>query len=342
MDYYTDNDTTGVLLNGVPIPHTHSPQTTMGHASTEDAALLVPGRNTVTFGLENWGGPSGLNLSGSFSYEVPRDLPHVMFYDDFGGNLSAWTGKLALGGSHSGAIVDDPLHPGNKVLSFTATSQGGDVFSTTELHLEQGMEYVFSLDYLGKEISGVSPPDNFGGFAGLSDVIDDPGLAMNDPAQDRTWIFGTSANVPYLRAQMIDDGEWHHYSYAFTWDRDEIGARDDILHIMLEDFNEFRIAGDVFFDNIKLELVRDPAALDGDLNGDGFVGRGDLDAVLMDWGNSPPLLSYTDPSGDDLVGQGDLDIVLSNWGKGTSPVPEPATLSLLTLGGLALMRRKRR
>ena len=51
-----------------------------------------------------------------------------------------------------------------------------------------------------------------------------------------------------------------------------------------------------------------------------------------------------DPSGDGFVSQPDLDLVLTNWGQGTppgAPVPEPATLWLLGLSGLALVRRRR-
>ena len=82
----------------------------------------------------------------------------------------------------------------------------------------------------------------------------------------------------------------------------------------------------------------------GDLNVDGFVGQADLDIVLGVWGQSvPPADGRADPSSDGFVGQADLDTVLGNWGHGTllPAIPEPVTLSLLTVGGLTLGKRRR-
>jgi len=95
-----------------------------------------------------------------------------------------------------------------------------------------------------------------------------------------------------------------------------------------------------FFDvsrNTVLSVVE--AELTGDLDGDGFVGIGDLNIVLGNWNRSvlPGLRLQGDPDGDGFVGIQDLNLVLGNWNAGAPPpahhafIPEPATATLFCL-----------
>ena len=84
--------------------------------------------------------------------------------------------------------------------------------------------------------------------------------------------------------------------------------------------------------------------IDGDLDGDGFVGISDLNLVLGNWNlNVPPADPLADPSNDGFIGIEDLNTVLGNWNAGTPPtagaVPEPASLALLAMLGPAMFRR---
>ena len=83
--------------------------------------------------------------------------------------------------------------------------------------------------------------------------------------------------------------------------------------------------------------------LGGDLTSDGFVGQGDLDVLLDNWGASVPAGNLPDLSGDGLIGQDDLDVVLRDWGQGAhAHAPEPITAVTRALGLLVLAQRARR
>jgi len=130
----------------------------------------------------------------------------------------------------------------------------------------------------------------------------------------------------------------------------EIGADDEYLTIVSLPGSEnpslynFSILGDP-------QLIFSEGggpSLDGDLNGDGFVGGDDLDIVRSFWGQNVDQgnLLQGDPSNDGFVGGDDLDIVRANWGQGTPPattsVPEPSACVLLVGGLLAAFAPRRK
>jgi MYXO-CTERM domain-containing protein len=86
----------------------------------------------------------------------------------------------------------------------------------------------------------------------------------------------------------------------------------------------------------------------GDANNDGSVNVGDLGILAANWQQTDMFgkeWSTGDFTGDDLVNVGDLGVLAANWGWTGSPAgdpaPEPASLTLLLLGGLAMLRRRR-
>lgn len=87
-----------------------------------------------------------------------------------------------------------------------------------------------------------------------------------------------------------------------------------------------------------------PFFLEGDLNGDGLVGSGDLDIVRAYWGQSVSVGDFGsgDANADGVVGSADLDIIRANWGStAAAAVPEPGVVGLLAvvLMGVVLRRK---
>jgi hypothetical protein len=78
----------------------------------------------------------------------------------------------------------------------------------------------------------------------------------------------------------------------------------------------------------------------GDANLDGEVGIADLAAIADHYGDDWEMGDFNQ---DGQVGIADLAALADNYGRTClrNPVPEPVSLSLLAVGGLALLRRRR-
>jgi hypothetical protein len=98
-------------------------------------------------------------------------------------------------------------------------------------------------------------------------------------------------------------------------------------------------------DNVVLSFSVVPP-LRGDYDGDGNVAQGDLDQILLFWGEDSEMHSaFTGFGATGIIDQNELDAVLLNWGAGlplgSAVVPEPpsAFVALAVVGCCLVARR---
>lgn len=159
---------------------------------------------------------------------------------------------------------------------------------------------------------------------------------MDYDANDTDYEVGLSDHDSGSGIFVLDGGNWKLAGLGLYRTPTTVSTR----------FNKNYFASIPDYDDWMLGFL--PEFLLGDANRDGVVSAGDYAAVQTYFGNvgGPGLLG--DANGDGVVSAGDYASVQANFGNtaasssAVSLVPEPTTISLLCMGSVYVLRRKRK
>ena len=272
---------------------------------------------------------------------------------------------------HSGGIDDPITSVSDGVASITTTSSTGKYNRDTGFRRSTG----FTVDWREREISHSSAntgmairfvaenPDD--PAAGMGIVIKVHGRANADNTKGRVTLAWSGRSDEY--STVYDDNEdWHTFRFA-ALDSDYALYMDDVATPISEgtlpdadrgaSFMSFGDWGGSSVGSAQLDfLVWDDTQaifepplgdqeLVGDANKDGVVNDADLSLLLAHWdqdvtGEPDGGWGKGEFDGTAPVQDNDLSLLLANW-TAAAAVPEPATMSLMAIAGLGLIRKRK-
>jgi len=281
------------------------------------------------------GSMTGMDVCVEYGVEAATELNHAIWLAnnhtyDIGAQIESWNNYY---------VYDDPNYAQCPEARFQATyydpNQSNGYILEKKVSLAQMQTVLSAAGNDGVTIGnvwkvGMGAQSNGGGTSWGYDVApaflimrhpgdfdDDQAGPLGVEASDLDMLFaangGTSNPDPNIGLSMYD------------MDHDgTVEAADDDLDVILAAVGTWR----------------------GDTDMDGDVDETDYGSLLLSWQNTGKAWGNGDFDGDGDVDETDYGSLLLSWQNGVTgvaggPIPEPVTLSLLSLGGLALLRRRR-